>query len=411
MGLNILYHHRTQGRGAEGVHIASIVRALEEAGHRVTVLSPPGVDPLDSANNVPVDKAKVKTGGVQSVWKWLSRHLPNGLFELAEIAYNLLAGWRLSAVLRSQHFDLIYERYAFYLLAGALFAGRRGIPFVLEANEVSGIEHRARRQSFPRLCGLFERALLRRCTAALAVSSHLRDRLLRQGMAPERLSVAPNAFDVRRIGSSQHRPELAAGLGLTDAFVIGFVGWFDHWDRLDMLIEVLAELLPKHPQARVLLVGDGPVAPSLRAKAHALGLKDKVVFTGAVPRTQVFDHIALIDVAVFAHSNDFGSPVAMFEFMGMRVPIVAPRIAPILDVHRDGETALLFDRLDRTQCAAAVRRMIESPALRAELADRARAQLLARHTWARNAEQILEVAGLSQQGTKDAALAREEVLR
>ena len=38
MKLNILYHHRTQGRGAEGVHITSIVRALQAMGHSVTVL-------------------------------------------------------------------------------------------------------------------------------------------------------------------------------------------------------------------------------------------------------------------------------------------------------------------------------------------------------------------------------------
>ncbi|MEW6704324.1 MAG: glycosyltransferase family 4 protein [Pseudomonadota bacterium] len=395
MGLNILYHHRTQGRGAEGVHIASIVRALEDAGHRVTVVSPPGVDPLNPASNAPVDKANVKTGGIQSLWKWISRHLPNALFELAEIAYNLPAWWRLRKVLKTERFDLVYERYAFYLLVGAWLAGRRGIPFVLEANEVSGIEHRARRQVFPRLCAWFERRLFKRCAGILTVSSHLRERILHQGVPPERVQVAPNAFDVKRIeGKTGRKPELARRLGLEGAFVFGFVGWFDHWDRLDMLIDVLAEVLPEQPQARVLLVGDGPVSAGLRDKVASLGLQQKVVFTGAVPRDQVFDHIALFDTAVFAHSNDFGSPVVMFEFMAMRVPIVAPRLAPILDVHEDGETALLFDRLDQAQCAAAVRRLIATPALREELAERAYRKLLAEHTWARNAEQILEAAAL-----------------
>ena len=57
--LNILYHHRTQGRGAEGVHITSIVKALNELGHNVKVLSPAGVDPMKSAGNAPVDKSAV----------------------------------------------------------------------------------------------------------------------------------------------------------------------------------------------------------------------------------------------------------------------------------------------------------------------------------------------------------------
>ena len=51
--LRILYHHRTQGRGAEGVHIASIVGALSAMGHQVTVLGPPGVDALATAGSAP----------------------------------------------------------------------------------------------------------------------------------------------------------------------------------------------------------------------------------------------------------------------------------------------------------------------------------------------------------------------
>jgi len=228
----------------------------------------------------------------------------------------------------------------------------------------------------------------------LAVSSHLRDRVVRQGVDPKRVHVAPNAFDVRRIRDVQPSEARRRELGLQGAFVLGFVGWFDRWDRLDLLIDVLGDLLPEHPQARVLLVGDGPVAGELRAKVEHMGLQGKVVFTGAVPRTQVFDHVALFDCAVFAHSNDFGSPVVMFEFIGMRVPVVAPRLAPILDVQRDGETALLFDPLDRIGCANAVRRLITSAELRTTLAANAHRRLLARHTWARNARQILEVAGL-----------------
>ena len=96
----ILYHHRTQGRGAEGVHIVSIVLALEKMGHSVTVLSPSGIDPLKAAGDAPVDKSSVKTSGMQTVWKWVSRYLPNALFEMAEILYNIPAGRRLEKALR-----------------------------------------------------------------------------------------------------------------------------------------------------------------------------------------------------------------------------------------------------------------------------------------------------------------------
>ena len=93
--LNILYHHRTQGRGAEGVHISSIVRSLEELGHTVTVLSPPGIDPMENAGNAPIDKSDVSTKGVNSIWKFISKNIPNFLFEIIEIAYNIPSSVRL----------------------------------------------------------------------------------------------------------------------------------------------------------------------------------------------------------------------------------------------------------------------------------------------------------------------------
>ena len=44
--MKILYHHRTQGGGAEGVHIREIVTAFRSLGHEVNLISPPGVDPF-----------------------------------------------------------------------------------------------------------------------------------------------------------------------------------------------------------------------------------------------------------------------------------------------------------------------------------------------------------------------------
>ncbi len=392
--LRILYHHRTQGRGAEGVHIASIVRELEALGHAVTLVSPAGIDPLATAGFAPVDKAEVSARGVVAFWKAVSRRLPGWLFELSEIAYNVLTWWRLRRVLGQQQFDLFYERYAFYLVAGAWMARRCGIPFVLEANEVSGIPERARAQSFPRLCGAFERFLFRRCTAVLTVSSYLRRLALRQGIAPERVRVVPNAIDAGSLRPVARCPDLVARYGLVGRTVMGFAGWFDHWDRLDLLIRALARLRPEHPESAVLLIGDGPSLGPARERVRELGLDGDVVMCGAVEHEQIHDHLALLDIAVLPHSNRFGSPVVMFEFMARRVPIVAPRLEPIEDVLQDGVSALLFEPLDEDGLVQALDRYLRSSRLRAHVAEAAYRVLITEHTWRRNAQRAIEAAGL-----------------
>ena len=392
--LRILYHHRTQGRGAEAVHISSIVHALEALGHAVTVLSPPGIDPLNAANTTPVDKARVRTGGMQTVWKLVSKHLPNFLFELGEVAYNVPAYRRMRRALATGQFDLVYERYAFYLLAGAAAARRAGVPFVLEANEVSGIANRARKQSYPWLCRRFEKALLERCAGIHTVSSRLKQMILAHGVPESKVHVVPNAFDVAKVNGIIRDEALAGRLGLSGKRVIGFAGWFDRWDRLDFFIEVFARIRASRQGVALLLVGDGPVLADARRAVANLGLDGDVVFTGAVPRAQVLNYLNLLDIAVLPHSNDFGSPVVMFEFMALRKPVVAPRLAPIEDVHRDGDTALLFTPLDVEPCRRAIERLLDDPGFGAALAGRAHARLVENHSWRRNAELILEAAGL-----------------
>lgn len=389
--MKILYHHRTQGRGAEGVHIVSIVRALEGHGCEVRLLSPPGVDPLDEAGNAPVDKSGVELSGIRRLFKWISRHLPNLLFEFLEIGYNLPAWRRLHAAMEEGPVDGVYERYAFFMVASAWLCRRRGIPLIVEANEVSGIPDRARPQVMKRLCDRFEHYYLSRASHIFTVSSYLRDMMVDKGIDPARITVTPNAIDPRQYREVPRRDKaLARELGLEGRLVFGFVGWFDEWDRLDILIRAIGVLRQEGLPVAALLVGDGAVRARLEAQVAEAGLEDAVVFAGAVPRSEVRRYTQLLDVAVFSHSNDFGSPVVLFEFMALGKPVIAPRLPPILDVLEDGRDALLFDRLDEVALQGHMRALARDATLRERLGQAGRDKVFTRYTWPETARQILQ---------------------
>lgn len=392
--LNILYHHRTQGRGAEGVHITSIVKALESLGHTVTVLSPPGIDPLNSAGHAPVDKSNVKTTGVNSLWKFISKHLPNFFFELIEIVYNFPAMIKLEKELSRNNYDLIYERYAFYMIAGAYKAKQHGIPLILEANEVNGIKDRARKQSLPWLCSYFERLLFRRCQSIHTVSSYLKNMIIKQGVAESTVVVTPNAIEPDKFQGHRDSGSLKNKYKLEDRIVLGFAGWFDNWDRLDLLVDVFAKLKQKYSNISLLLVGDGAVLEAVRDKAKVLKIEDDIILTGPVSRDEVHKYLSLLDIAVITHSNEFGSPVVMFEFMGLRIPIVAPKLLPITDVLTHNTNALLFNVLDMTQLETEIIRLIDNDKLRDDIANAAYKKLMSEHTWNSNAEEIIRTSGI-----------------
>ncbi len=391
--LNILYHHRTQGRGAEGVHITSIVKALEAMGHYVVVLSPPGINPLETAGNAPVDKSSVETKGVGSLWKFVSNHLPNFIFEFIEIVYNIPSSRRLEKELSRNHYDIIYERYAFYMISGAIKAKKFNIPLVLEANEVSGIKDRARTQTFSRLCAKFERFLFSRCTSIHTVSSYLKEMIVKQGVEASKVIVTPNAIDPQKFTGIKDCSDLKEKFAIkNDMTVIGFAGWFDNWDRLDLLVDVFYELKQKNSNLILLLVGDGSVLHQVRQKINEYQIQNNVILTGAVSRELVQQYISLLDIAVITHSNEFGSPVVMFEFMGLKIPIVAPKLLPITDVLDDHETSLLFDTMNMQQLTDTLNILIEDTQLQQKLAQAAFNQLMAKHTWHNNAEEIVTAA-------------------
>lgn len=389
--MEFVYHHRTQGRGGEGVHIASLIRALESAGHEVTLVSPPGVDPLRTAGATPVDKGAAALHGIQRLWRWVSRHTPQLAFEALELAYNAYAAWRLRPVLSGRRGAVFYERYAFFLAAGGWLARRRGHPVILEVNEVAG-EARARGQVMVPLARWIEGHVFRRADALLCVSSFLAEEARRRGARAEGVHVVPNAIDPRVFTAGETAVEVRKRYGLDGSVVAGFLGWFDRWDRLDLLVDVAGELREQHPELRILLVGDGPAAEELRRAVTAAGLQGKVVLTGAIPRRDVPRHIAAMDIGVLPDSNRFGSPIVLFEMMAMGKAVVAPDIAPIRDVLQDGVTGRIIPPGDREALRRVLRELLGDREAREALGARARERVMAEHTWDANARRVLAVA-------------------
>jgi glycosyltransferase involved in cell wall biosynthesis len=390
-GMHFLYHHRTVGRGAEGNHIMALVDPLERVGHTVTIVSPPHVDPRKTAGHVPLDKGGTRGRGFSAVWHWISNRAPQAMFEIAELTYNLYACLMLAALIRRKRPDVYYERYAFFLFLGVLTARLFRIPVLLEVNEIAGVK-RARKQILVGLAKSIERIVFGRADAIFVVSSFLRHEVIRRGARPETVHLMPNAIDRRRFHLNGCRGKVRKECGLHSAIVAGFVGWFDNWDRLDLLIDAMHALAKTHPTLRLLLVGDGPVAAELRAHVEHLRLQDRVIMTGAVPRDEVPHYIDAMDICVLPDSNPYGSPMVLFEFMALGKAVIAPDLPPIRDVVSHGETAMAVPPGNVQALIATLRRLVDDPALRSQLGTRAQQFVYEHRTWEANANRVLTIA-------------------
>jgi glycosyltransferase involved in cell wall biosynthesis len=392
--MRFVYHHRTAGRGGEGLHISSVVRALRARSHEVVVVSPPGVDPMSSGDLVPLDKGRARVTGMGRLWKWISRSCPQPVFELLELGYNLVAALRLVPMLAGRTGLVYYERYAFLLCAGVYLARLCGHRVILEVNEVSGVK-RARPQFFERLTRSLERFTFRRADEIVTVSSFLQREILSRGGTEGRVHVIPNAVDPARFDRAPRRDEIRSQLGFSeDVVALGFVGWFDKWDRLDRLVGLVDQLRHQHSHVRLMLVGDGPMTDDLRAMAEAKGLTGHMILTGPVPRSEVPDFINAMDVCILPDSNEFGSPIALFEFMACGKPVIAADVGPVRDAVEHAVTGLIVSRTDDGELRRAVAALLKDASLRERLGSAARHRVFERHTWDAVGRAVEQLAGL-----------------
>ena len=380
--MRVLYHHRTAGRNVEGVHIRGVVGALRELGHEVRVLSFPGADP----EHEPEGSREPRKGLLAR----LATRLPGVFFELAELAYNLVTLWRMDRVLDEFRPDFIYERYSLFLFATVWLARRRGIPVILEIND-SAVVERVRPLYLRPLARRIERWCLTRVTGLVFISTHFQQLLTAHyGKLPPSV-VSPNAVDARFDPGRHDRDALRRRHGLEGRVVCGHIGAFAYWHGLPAFVSAMLDRLEEFPALTLLLVGDGADLPAVRREVKARGLEDRVRLPGRVAHHTIPEWIACMDYAFLPDSNEYGSPMKLFELMAMGVAVVAPDYDPVSEVVVDGDTGWLFPRKQIGACIERVLALAGQPPERARVGAGARAYVERERRWRNNAEQMLSL--------------------
>jgi PEP-CTERM/exosortase A-associated glycosyltransferase len=247
----------------------------------------------------------------------------------------------------------------------ALRVGKRmGIPVVYEVRafwEDAAVDHGTTAEGSLRyrLTRGVETHALRQAAHVFTICEGLRGEIVSRGIAPEKVTVIPNAVDVESFEPGGTPDEaLAARLGLAGATVLGFIGSFYAYEGLDLLLDALPALLQRRPDVRVLLVGGGPQEAALKAQALQLGVADKVVFTGRVPHAEVQRYYDLIDVLTYPrHSmrlTELVTPLKPLEAMAQGRLLVASDVGGHRELIRDGETGVLFEAGSAEALAGAV---------------------------------------------------------
>ena len=380
----VLYHHRTQGKAVEGVHIRGITDALRADGVAVDIISLPGADPYVTP------KAMSPTQQATSLMKLVAR-FPEPLFELAELAYNAVAAWRVARYLsKAGKVDFIYERYSLFMFAVVWLARLKKIPIILEVNDSSTVE-RVRPVYFLRLATALEGWVFRNASGLVFVSGVFRDRIQSAHGRIAPAIITPNAANIDKFSyTPEQRAQARQKWKLDGKVVCGYLGAFVPWHAIDKFVFEIADHLKARPELVLLLVGDGATYPDVAEFVRQRGLQDQVMLTGRVPHDDVPGLLAAMDMAILPSAGDYTSPVKLFEFMACGIAPIAPDFLPIREVLKEGVTGWTFPPGKLDQAVSMVLAKSADAAELKKVGVAARAYIAAERQWRNNVVQLVE---------------------
>lgn len=158
------------------------------------------------------------------------------------------------------------------------------------------------------------------------------------------------------------RPERTSG----DAIELLSVGRHVAVKSQAVMLRALAQLRSRGTNARLTLIGDGPLHADLRRLAAELELGDAVDFAGALGQDDIPSHLQRADVFCLSSAAE-SLPVVLMEAMASGLPVVTTDVGGIAELVDDGVSGLLTPSGDHAAFADALERLCGDPGLRAEM--------------------------------------------
>lgn len=187
-----------------------------------------------------------------------------------------------------------------------------------------------------------------------------------------RNGVDPAEFTPDRRGGRGGDAARELGIGDHDV-VVGILAVLREEKDHATFLRAGRRIVDARPDARLLIVGDGPLREELEALADELALGDRVVFAGM--RADVDEMLRIIDVVVLSSFTIECLPFAVLEAMGAGLPSVCTAIGGLPELIEDDETGYLVPPRDPRGLAEAVLRVVADDARREAMGDAARRRL------------------------------------
>lgn len=284
-----------------------------------------------------------------------------------------IAVWRLVSLLRDRKIDILQTHDAQTRRIGVIAAALTGTQHV---TSVHGWIFNARKE---RAAKWLDAKLIRRAHAVVVVSDRLRAELEAAGVPPDRITVLRNGILLDDYAQAAAAASFRRELGLLERHrVVAIVGRLSEEKGHEVFLQAARVVAERCPEARFLVVGDGPLEGALRTRTRELGLDSRVLFAGH--RSNVAEVYAATDVLAISSFTE-GIPNVLLEAFAFGKPAVATAVGGVPEVIQDGETGWLIPAGDHEALAAGLLALLLNDEARHRMGTAARAAVESRFSF------------------------------
>lgn len=315
---------------------------------------------------------------------------------------------RIEVAAREWKPNIIHAHSPMLVGLPALWVGRKlGIPVVYEVRDLwenASVDRGKFSTNSPRyrVARAMETHVLSRVDKVVTICEKLREEITPRSGSGDRVFVVGNGVDIDRFVPIADPAEFRANWKLDGKKVVGYVGTFQPYEGLDLLVSAMTDVIQRVPNAHLVITGSGGQEKELRAQTTALDLDEHVTFTGRLPHDQVDNVYAMADLMAYprilTRTTALTTPLKPLEAMAMAKTVLVSDVAAMQELVDPGKTGLSFCAGDTGDLAKQIVGALSDPAKCAVIGKNAREWVVKERHWPTLVSRYQEIYRLASAG-------------
>ncbi len=369
------YPPRIVGGIARVVHDLS--KRLIKDGHDVTVVTYKEGNAPDYENDKGVNVYRVNNYMIN----------PNNFIDwIMQLNFNILSK-AIELINKEGPFDVVHAHDWLVAYAAKSIKDSYGIPIVstihaTEAGRNSGIHDETQRY-----INDTEWLLTYESTEVIVNSNYMKNELQRLfGLPFEKINVIPNGVNLNLYNGIERDYEFRRKFARDNEKIILYVGRLVYEKGIQNLIGAMPKVLNSYNDAKLIVAGKGGMLEELREQVNAMGISNKVYFTGYLNSKEVTKMYKCADVAVFPSTYEpFG--IVALEAMLSGTPVVVSDIGGLNEIVEHGVNGMKSYTGNANSLADSILALLFDPALCANVSKKAKITVKENYNWAKIAQE------------------------